>query len=108
MKGMVRERFHFSSLSIHRSVIALGDRLVGFGPKSTAKRATLWPSASPLPGIHQKRPRATKTDDDPNGLIVSFGDDILTERLGFKAWTGGSSRKRVWSHNYLDYKDFSH
>jgi hypothetical protein len=26
--------------------------------KSTAKRATLWPSAGPSPGIHHKRPRA--------------------------------------------------
>jgi hypothetical protein len=30
---MARERLHFSSLSTHRSLIALGDRLVGFGPK---------------------------------------------------------------------------
>jgi hypothetical protein len=34
MKGMVRERFHFSSLSTHRSFIAFGDRFVGFGPGS--------------------------------------------------------------------------
>src|SRR5262245_23573516 len=29
-------------------------------------------------------------------LIVTFGDDIWTERLGFKALTGAIPRKQLW------------
>src|SRR5262245_42981894 len=38
MKGMLRERFHFSSLSTYRLLIAPGSALVGFGPRRTDRR----------------------------------------------------------------------
>jgi hypothetical protein len=40
-------------------------------------------------------------------VIVIFGDDILTERLGFKALTGAIPRKRAWPVTIWDTRTFT-